>query len=439
MNEVPDQLHIVIDAQLGFGGNAGGIEQFTAGLVRALGRLDGPEKYTIVDSHEHPGWLGPVLGPNQRIVSVPGSPERLRMVKRSLGPLRAPLRTVLRRVRQVASDRRTAWTVPESAGFFESLGGEVVHFPHQSFIKSKLPTIYNPHDLQHRHFPGFFSPGEIARRETVYRAGCVHARFVATASLSSAEDVEHAYGVPRDRIAVVHSGAATELCEAVTEETLKEVRDKYRLPEAFALYPAQTWPHKNHLGLIQALALLRETHGLDLHVVCTGAKNRFFRTIARAAREQRVAGQLLFLGYVSARDLRALYHLARFLAFPSLFEGGALPLIEAFREGLPVACASATSLPEIAGDAAVLFDARSPQAIAEALRLMASDSTLLEALRRRGHLRAACFGWERMARTYRALYRLVANRPLSAEDRELIAASQLPPRRMPVPPASKTG
>jgi glycosyltransferase involved in cell wall biosynthesis len=392
---VQSELNVVIDAQISLSGSAGGVEQFIAGLVHALGKLDGTERYTVVGPCEQPDWLRPLLGPNQRIVSAPRPPERLRMIKRILGPLRLPLRAVMGRVRQAARARREVWTVPESSGFF--------------------------------------SRGEVARREKLYQAGCHHAQVVATASRWSAEDVERSYGVPRDRIVIVPSGASTELYEAATQPTLTEVMKRYRLPEVFALYPAQTWPHKNHLGLIRALAFLREAHGIALNVVCTGSKNRFFRTVVKETHERGVAKQLFFPGYIPGRDLRALYHLAQFLVFPSFFEGGGLPVVEALAEGLPVACSTATSLPEIVRDAALLFDPASPEAMAEVLWRMTTDVALLEVLRRRGYEQAARFSWERMGRTFRALYRRVAGRTLATEDRELLADSRLPPRVGPGP------
>jgi len=422
---VSERLHIVIDAQIPLGGSAGGVEQFIVGLVQALGKLDGPEEYTIVGPRQQPDWLAAFVGPNQRIVSAPGPAERLRRVKRTLAPLHRPLRLVMDRFRRAAQDRREVWVVPESGGFFEALGGEVLHFPHQSFIHSSLPTIYNPHDLQHRHLPDFFSRGEIARRETLYRAGCSLARAVATASHWSAEDVVRSYGVPSDRIAIVPSGAPTDLYQVSPPESLMVVRGKYHLPERFALYPAQTWPHKNHLGLIRALAILQKTCGLTLTVVCTGTKSPFFRAIARESHQLGVAPQLFFLGYVPAQDLRALYHLAQFLVFPSLFEGGGLPVIEAFKEGLPVACSAVTSLPEIAGDAALLFDPTSPERIAGVLRRMVTEDSLLETLRQRGQANGAQYRWERTGQIFRALYRSVAGRPLAEYDRYLLAGSRL--------------
>jgi glycosyltransferase involved in cell wall biosynthesis len=417
-------LHVVIDAQIDLSGNPGGIEQFIAGLVHALGELDGPERYTIVGPCEQPDWLAGAVGPNQRIVAAPRPTERLRALKRALGPFREPIRVAIRRARQSISTRRQTWSVPESSGFFESLSGEIVHFPHQSFIRSSLPTVYNPHDLQHRHLPEFFTSGEVARRESLYRAGCTYSSAVTTASRWAARDVELSYGVPSERMFVVPSGASTELYPPPTPESLGDVRRRLSLPDVFALYPAQTWPHKNHVGLIKAIAFLKEARDITLHVVCTGAQNRFFPQVAQAARAHGVERQFLFAGYVSGHDLRALYRLATFLVFPSLFEGGGLPVVDAFREGLPVTCSAVTALPEIAGDGALLFDPESTEQMSAALQRMTIDPQLRQGLRLRGHERAAHFTWERMARTYRAVYRLIAGRGSSAEDRELLAAAR---------------
>jgi glycosyltransferase involved in cell wall biosynthesis len=130
-----------------------------------------------------------------------------------------------------------------------------------------------------------------------------------------------------------------------------------------------------------------------------------------------------FLGYVTATELRAIYHAAQFVIFPSLFEGGGLPVLESFHESVPVACSNVTALPEYAGDAALLFHPFSIESIADVLRRMTTDADLRETLRQRGSARIRLFTWERTAKTYRALYRQVARAPLSDEDRALLTDS----------------
>lgn len=113
------------------------------------------------------------------------------------------------------------------------------------------------------------------------------------------------------------------------------------------------------------------------------------------------------------------------MVFPTLFEGWGMPISEAFLAGAPVACSSVTSLPEQAGDAALAFDPLRPEEIADAIIRLWTDEALRSTLVGRGRARVARFGWERTARIFRAHYRRVANRPLTSEDRELIASSSL--------------
>jgi hypothetical protein len=156
-------------------------------------------------------------------------------------------------------------------------------------------------------------------------------------------------------------------------------------------------------------------------LVCSGSRLKgHWPAIEEQQRALGLLGQVRFLGGVPADDVRALYALAQFTVFPSLFEGGALPLLESWLEGTPVTCARSTMLPELAGAAALLFDPNSPAAIAEAIAAMAKDPALRADLSRAGRERVREFTWERTAKTYRAVYRQAARRTLSEEDRFLL-------------------
>ncbi len=112
--------------------------------------------------------------------------------------------------------------------------------------------------------------------------------------------------------------------------------------------------------------------------------------------------------------------MAQFVILPTLFEGWCLPLFETFKEGVPVACSSVTCLPELVGDAALFFDPTDAESIAEAIRLMTMDEDLRRSLVVRGRERVRRYSWERSARAHRALYRMIAGRVLSDEDRALL-------------------
>jgi glycosyltransferase involved in cell wall biosynthesis len=407
-------LRVAIDAPMTSGGQWGGIEQFVMSLVHALGKLkDGNEEYLILVHQQNPNWLDSYLGRNQRVLINPAT--GLDRMKAWLGPLRKPLGRLFR-----LTKRTFTGDVPTSNGFYESLGVDVIHFPHHAFVRCNLPTIYSPHDLQHVHYPQFFLPEDLTIREAVIRSGC-HESFAVTVDAQwTKDDIVRQYKLAPEKVWVIRLGAPTALYFPLTDQQSAQMAHKFQLPSAFAFYPAQTWEHKNHIRLLEAIALLREREGLVVNLVCTGKQNQFWPRIQARLAGLGLENQVRFLGFVSSGELRALYHLAQFVIHPSLFEGGGLPVLEAFREGVALACSSATSLPEYAGDAALLFDPQSIESIAYVLKRMSQDADLRAELIRRGTVRVRQFSWEQTARAYRALYRRAAGHILSDEEEGLL-------------------
>jgi glycosyltransferase involved in cell wall biosynthesis len=184
------------------------------------------------------------------------------------------------------------------------------------------------------------------------------------------------------------------------------------------------FPHKNHLRLFEALAVLRDRHGLILPLVCTGRAYESHSPILEQAIERLgLASQVRMLGSIPADDLRAMFRAAWALVFPSLFEGIGMPVLEALQYELPVICSNVTCLPEVAGDAALFFDPTRVEAIVEALLTAHRQPELLDRNRRAAPAVLARFSWPRAARTYVACYRAVAGAPVSAEQRALYDAA----------------
>jgi alpha-1,3-rhamnosyl/mannosyltransferase len=175
------------------------------------------------------------------------------------------------------------------------------------------------------------------------------------------------------------------------------------IPPRFALYPAYGWPHKNHVRLIEALSILKG-RGVTVPLVCSGHTTEHTDAALARARELGVR-DVLFLDRVSGPELLCLYDRADCLVFPSLFEGFGLPVLEGFAAGLPVACSNTTSLPELAGDAAVQFDPLDPAAIADAIERVWLDDALRAALIDRGRVRASRYTWDRVAAETVDVYR----------------------------------
>src|SRR6266511_2582661 len=357
-------LRVGIDARIG-AGQFGGVEQVLIGIAAGLSKLgEGDEEYLFLTHPERDEWLPPYLsGPCRRL-----APRRSYANRRA----RAITRGVAERI-PVFGLRHA---VRPSDGTIERAGVDLMHFPIQDAFRTDVPSIYQPHDLLHLHFPELLGPWLRERREQVYRAHCERAAMVVAMTSWGKRDLVDHYGLPEEKVCVVPWGSVLWEYPEPTASDLDALRWHHKLPDEFLLYPAQTWPHKNHIGLLEALALIRDREGLTIPLVCPGKQNRHFAPIEARARELGVEATTRFPGFVSTLELRGLYELATALVFPSRFEGWGLPVCEAFSAGLPVASSSATSLPDLVGDAGLLFDPNEPDQIASSVLRIWRDPVL---------------------------------------------------------------
>lgn len=420
-------IRIAMDAEVVPWRN-GGVAHALLAILRALGQLtDGGETYrVIVGSDEEAAFWGPELGPNQSLVkredhrkvlarSQPWTPRGI--ARRAKAALRPSVNRLRGRI-----TLQPAW--PETSisdGFYESLGCDVMHFTWQRYVVCSMPTIYNPHDLQHLYLPQLWPAEEIAWRETVYSMGCRLSQTIIVGSQWAKDDVLRQYRVAPEKVQVVPEGATGQMAAQAGVGQAQDVRQRYRLPEKYLLYPAIMWPHKNHVKLLQALALLRDRQGIVAPLVCTGKPMaNSWSQIESLIRELNLESQVQCLGFIPEADLRAIQRSAYCLVQPSLFEASSLPIFDAWSDGVPVACSRLTALPEQVGDAGLLFNALDPEDIAGAIQVIMTDRDVYQDLRARGYRRVKDFDWVRTAKTYRAIYRRTAGAPLTEEDRWLL-------------------
>ncbi|NPV68474.1 MAG: glycosyltransferase family 4 protein [Anaerolineae bacterium] len=409
-------LRVCLDARM-IDGQWGGVQQVVIGLASALSGLeDGDETYAFLVYEDACAWLEPYIG------------GPCRLLKHGLAPRPATWKQKVKAAPLVQSLWKPLsryWhrtiPVPVSDGAIEQAGIGLMHFVTQNGFLTDIPSIYQPWDLQHLHLPELFTQAEINSREIRYRRFCHQAAAVAVASRWARVDLLHHYRLPEDKVIVVPMASVLAAYTPPTADDLAQTARKFALPERFIFYPAQTWPHKNHLSLLDALASLR-ADGLTVPLVCTGTLNEFYPRIAAHVRRLGLEQQVRFLGYVAPADIQCLYRLAEAVVIPSRFESWGLPVSEAFMAGVPVAASTATSLPELVGDAGLLFDPTQPAEIAAAVRCLWVNEALRCTLIRRGIERARLFSWERTARIFRAHYRRITGRQLTEEDRALVAA-----------------
>jgi glycosyltransferase involved in cell wall biosynthesis len=214
-------------------------------------------------------------------------------------------------------------------------------------------------------------------------------------SRSTCEDLVALLGIDRRRIDVVPLGlGAVRRAEPLSE---RQTRAAFELGERRLLLSLSAKrPHKNLRALIDALAEIDAPQRPVL--VLPGYPTEHERELREHVAALALDADVRFPAWVSAEQLEGLWQLASGFVFPSLYEGFGLPVLEAMARGVPVACSNTSSLPEVAGGAALLFDPRSVKEISRAIVALVSDPALRERLRELGHERARRFSWERSAR-----------------------------------------
>jgi glycosyltransferase involved in cell wall biosynthesis len=259
----------------------------------------------------------------------------------------------------------------------------------------RFRRVVTVHDLIYARFPDAHAGIRDKGMKLLVPAGARRSDRVIADSHSTREDLIALAGIAPERIDVVPLGLGTVKRGAPLAE--RDVRARFDLGERrVVLSLSAKRAHKNLLALLGALARLAPAGRPVL--VLPGYATDHELELRERARALGIDADVRFPAWVSAAELEGLWALTSAFVFPSLYEGFGLPVLEAMARGVPVACSNASSLPEVAGEAALLFDPRDEAAIAQALSRLLSDPALVEKLRARGLERAREFTWERSAR-----------------------------------------
>ena len=274
-------------------------------------------------------------------------------------------------------------------------------FTAPNYSDPEIPTVCTIYDLQYLTYPMFFEAGDVVHRYHVFLEACQKATKLAAISGYSRDSAIAEGNLSSEIIKTIHLRLAQRIVSTSTEGN--EILESLNLTsKRYFLYPANFWKHKNHEMLLTAFGIFcRETLNEEVQLVCTGAPGARQTWLQDAVCRMGLKGRVLFPGFLSHEELGILMGQAHALVFPSLYEGFGLPVIEAMAAGVPVACSNATSLPEVAGDAAILFNPAIPNEIANAFNRLMRDEALRNSLIQKGHARAAFFSdTKRMAQEY---------------------------------------
>ncbi|MDQ1273025.1 MAG: hypothetical protein QG591_1655 [Planctomycetota bacterium] len=284
---------------------------------------------------------------------------------------------------------------------------DVIHHPFTVVNPKglKIPSVLTFHDMQEEFYPHFFTASELRRRKATYKASVKEATRIIAISEYTRQCLVEKYGTNNDKIDVVYEGCGPEFRVLNNPEDAEKIKSKYNLKRPFLYYPATTWPHKNHKTLLLALKLMKERYHFDGELVFTSIVGRPGSEILKEIERLGLGNMVNVLGHIPYAELPYLYNVARLMVFPSLFEGFGIPLVEAMACGCPVVCSNATSIPEVVGDAGVLFNPISPEEMAEAIWSVWSDDERRQKMRLMGLDRVRFFNWEYAAKQTVEVYK----------------------------------
>jgi glycosyltransferase involved in cell wall biosynthesis len=265
-------------------------------------------------------------------------------------------------------------------------------------------TLLTVHDLSFVRVPEAASPRLKVYLDDVVPRSAKRAHHILADSLATKTDLVYFYNLSPEKITVLLSGVDGRFRRVEDQRRVLTIRKKYNLelfPYIFAVGTVQ--PRKNYSRVIQALADLR-AKGYDLHLVIAGGRGWLEDPIYSTIHQSRMDDYVHFIGFADEGDLPALYSGAVCCVFPSLYEGFGLPVLEAMACGTPVVTSNLSSLPEVAGDAALLVDPYQIEAIVNAIQQLIDDTTLRQTLIEKGQQRAGQFTWAKSARQLRQIY-----------------------------------
>ena len=265
-----------------------------------------------------------------------------------------------------------------------------------------VPTVLTIHDLIPQLVPEHHKPLNRWYLSWTMPLYCRRADHIIAVSGATRRDLLAMYHLPPEKVSVIHEAASPRF-RPQTELSHERVRGMYGLPEEYLLYVGTIEPRKNLERLLEAWTPLRQA-GECPPLVIVGKRGWLSDSFYAALEASAVREDIILTGYVQDADLPAIYSAATAFVWPSLYEGFGLPPLEAMACGTPVVCADVSSMPEVVGDAALLFDPQDVGAMRDMIRRLVVDRALREELRQRGFVQAAKFSWSRAARETLAVY-----------------------------------
>jgi glycosyltransferase involved in cell wall biosynthesis len=296
---------------------------------------------------------------------------------------------------------------------FDLVAGRADVFLFPNFVRYPLAgparSVVVVYDVSFLRFPELFPPRARSYLERLVPGSVAAASRVVTISESSKRDIVAELGVPEGKIVVAEPGVDGSRFRPVGGDELERVRAKHSLPERYVLFVGTIEPRKNVDALLRAYESLPDDLRRRYPLVVAGGRGWLADDTVVAIERLAARGELVWTGYVTEDDLPTVYSGASLFAFPSLYEGWGLPVVEAMACGTPAITTTSSSLPEAAGDAAILVDPADTGALAREMERVLFDEELRARMTERGLAHARRFPWRRPAERVLGLFRELAD------------------------------
>ncbi|MGA9544078.1 MAG: glycosyltransferase family 1 protein [Candidatus Sulfotelmatobacter sp.] len=393
-------------------GYVGGLNTYILGLLDALAAVGGGHSFQLY-----------VTDCNRRLFARYESAENFELVVLDGRSFR--LRQRICRSALLApgeeSYRRMSGRLLEPLREIMDAGSDLIYTPTVSLLcfDHRKPTLLSMHDIQHLHYPDFFSwPQRRSRKATCSLSAACASHFQASSEFIRRDMLAHFPAILPEQITVIPEGVNL---EGFSTPRRVAALERYKLAPRFLLFPAQLWPHKNHLTVLEALSSLEQCHGVRIPLVMTGARYSAAPAIFRFLRAHRM-DYVRYLGTVPFEDLVALYQRAALVLVPSLYESNSLPILEAAAAGTAVIASKIPPNQELVDSLRLnLFEALDPRELAELIfELWQNEGVCREqAAHNRGQV--ARFTWDNAARQYLSLMEKMGNAVLPTDQLQTAA------------------
>jgi glycosyltransferase involved in cell wall biosynthesis len=266
-------------------------------------------------------------------------------------------------------------TIWRTAGIIKSMGRHNIDLYHGlsnelpiGIRKTGIPCVVSIHDLIFRYYPEHYSRVDRAIYNGKCKYACENAHRIVAVSETTKRDIIAAYNIPDYKVKVIHHACHEKFYELCSAETIKNVRTKYHLPEEYILYVGTMNERKNLLSLVKAMHLLPTA--IEVPLVAVGPVTPYVKTVENFVASKKMSDRVFLRHDIEDEDMPAIYQGATVFCMPSLYEGFALPILEALASGTPVLAGNRSSLPEVGGPGSMYVDPEKPEAIAEGLEKM---------------------------------------------------------------------